>query len=116
MQKQPNPRTKPASRLITVTLRMDSKHDVRASGLDLAFVLGSDSPQAIPTLELLAASQQPPREPKQFAGVLLTGKTEPCQGHPQPLDMIDEPDKSRPGFIRSKCRHCGKFLGYRRDN
>lgn len=61
-------------------------------------------------------NQQPPQEPKQFAGVLLTGKTEPCQGHPQPLVMIDEPDKSRPGFIRSKCRHCGKFLGYRRDS
>jgi hypothetical protein len=57
---------------------------------------------------------KPQAEPKQFGGVLLTGKTEPCGVHSPPLEMIDEPDKSRSGFIRSKCRHCGRFLGYRR--
>jgi hypothetical protein len=60
------------------------------------------------------ATTTPPNEPKQFAGVLLTGKTEPCRTHSPPFEMIDEPDKTRSGFIRSKCRHCGKFLGYRR--
>lgn len=67
-----------------------------------------------PAADLLA-TDAPQNKPKQFGGVLLSQKTEPCRGHSQPLEMIDEPDKARSGFIRSKCRHCGKFLGYRRD-
>ncbi len=55
-----------------------------------------------------------PAEPKQIGEVRLSGNTSRCTKHLLPFDAIDEPDKSRFGFIRSKCRHCGRFLGYRR--
>ncbi|MDP1561995.1 MAG: hypothetical protein Q8M16_11505 [Pirellulaceae bacterium] len=43
------------------------------------------------------------------------GKFEPCGAHVPPFDAVEETDNRRPGFIRSKCRQCGRFLGYRRE-
>ncbi len=56
------------------------------------------------------------KRPTKFGGVLLAGNTARCREHLPPFDAIEKPDKRRLGFIRSKCRHCGKFLGYRRNN
>lgn len=36
-----------------------------------------------------------------------------CVCHIAPFDTIDRPDQSRIGWIRSQCRLCGAFLGYR---
>ena len=37
-----------------------------------------------------------------------------CSPHNNPANYIDTPDEKRPGFIKSHCRVCGKFIGYRR--
>lgn len=37
----------------------------------------------------------------------------PCTHHMPPFDAIEFEDPRRPGFIRSDCRLCGRFLGYR---
>lgn len=36
-----------------------------------------------------------------------------CQSHLPPFDAICTPDPKRRGWIRSQCRLCGRFLGYR---
>ena len=36
-----------------------------------------------------------------------------CLSHIPPFDAVESPDPSRHGWIRSDCRKCGKFLGYR---
>jgi hypothetical protein len=38
---------------------------------------------------------------------------ERCTHHILPFDAIEYEDPRRPGFIRSDCRLCGCFLGYR---
>lgn len=43
------------------------------------------------------------------AGVALNR----CRWHVQPFDAVEEPDRRRPGWIRSRCRLCGALLGYR---
>ncbi len=41
----------------------------------------------------------------------------PCEFHIPPFDAIESEDPTRPGCIRSDCRLCGRFLGYRpKDN
>lgn len=39
---------------------------------------------------------------------------EKCQVHLPPFDLVETPDKSRPGYFRACCRLCGRFIGYRR--
>jgi hypothetical protein len=42
---------------------------------------------------------------------------ERCSFHIPPFDAIEWEDPQRPGYIRSDCRLCGCFLGYRpKDN
>lgn len=36
-----------------------------------------------------------------------------CEPHVPPFDQVDEPDRTRSGWVRSRCRRCGRFLGYR---
>jgi hypothetical protein len=37
----------------------------------------------------------------------------PCHWSREP--WRDEPDKSRPGWIRTSCQICGRFVGFRPD-
>jgi hypothetical protein len=39
-----------------------------------------------------------------------------CRYHIMPFDAIESEDPRRPGVIRSDCRHCGQFLGFRPAN
>jgi hypothetical protein len=36
-----------------------------------------------------------------------------CASHILPFNAIESEDPKRPGFIRSDCKLCGRFLGYR---
>lgn len=36
-----------------------------------------------------------------------------CEAHGEPSQWEDEPAPYRPGWIRSTCRTCGGFVGYR---
>ena len=36
-----------------------------------------------------------------------------CEAHGEPSQWEDEPAPYRPGWIRSTCRICGGFVGYR---
>ncbi|MFN7878070.1 MAG: hypothetical protein ACK5PB_22315 [Pirellula sp.] len=36
-----------------------------------------------------------------------------CGIHSPPFDVVEEPEPRRPDWIRSTCRLCGRFLGYR---
>ena len=39
-----------------------------------------------------------------------------CRPHNNPDNYIDVPDDRRPGWVRSKCKLCGCFVGYRDTN
>ena len=36
-----------------------------------------------------------------------------CRSHLLPFDSVEILDANRPGMIRSSCRRCGRFLGFR---
>jgi hypothetical protein len=48
-------------------------------------------------------------EPAAIGGLAIAA----CVNHLQPFDAIEREEHTRPGFIRSDCRRCGRFLGYR---
>lgn len=39
-----------------------------------------------------------------------------CKPHNNPDNYIDTPATNRLGWIRSTCRVCGRFIGYRRND
>jgi hypothetical protein len=39
-----------------------------------------------------------------------------CRPHNNPANYIDKAAPNRPGWIRTTCRVCGRFIGYRRDD
>lgn len=55
-----------------------------------------------------------PQKPVEPAPVRLERATPICRWHVPPFDLIDADDRARPGYVRSACRACGRFIGYRR--
>jgi hypothetical protein len=47
-----------------------------------------------------------------LGGVSVRG----CKEHLLPFDAIEITDIQRPGWVRSTCRLCGRFLGYRLES
>lgn len=37
----------------------------------------------------------------------------PYCSHGYPMDLIETPDPTRPGWMRGECRLCRRFVGYR---
>ena len=47
---------------------------------------------------------------------LARGTSERCSQHIDPQDWLDKPAPGRPGWVRSTCRRCGTFVGFRHQN
>ena len=39
-----------------------------------------------------------------------------CRPHNNPDNYVDAPAPGRPGWTRTSCRVCGRFIGYRRND
>lgn len=46
---------------------------------------------------------------------LLAHQRPTCRPHNNPANYIDTPAPGRPGWIRTTCRVCGRFVGYRQN-
>lgn len=72
--------------------------------------IGTATPEAETTAKTSTAT---PTARKPTAAELLAARTpRRCLTHTA-ADLLDEPAPRRPGWIRSTCRRCGGFVGYR---
>ena len=62
------------------------------------------------TADALAAMRQ--RTPTSAEPGTSTGKAR-CPSHLNRRDWLTEPARNRPGWLRTTCRRCGVFIGYR---
>ncbi len=54
----------------------------------------------VPTVAMTPPAKPPPQPPR-------------CGPHIDPREWVDAPAPSRPSYIRTTCRHCNTFIGYR---
>ena len=47
---------------------------------------------------------------------LARGTSVRCSQHIDPQDWLDKPAPGRPGWVRTNCRRCETFIGYRHQN
>ena len=84
--------------------------DIRLSAAD-AGGMAIDAPPGVLTPELLAQLKSHKGE---LLGI-LSGQLPPTGCiHSDPRCYLDAPDGCRPGWIRTTCCWCGRFIGYRR--
>lgn len=62
-----------------------------------------------------AAGEPSPEPPdvRPLARIAAAGRSSRCTSHGDPTQWDDAPAPNRPGWIRSTCRTCGAFVGYR---
>lgn len=88
-------------------------HDLRRRGIDLHVVrdvlTGEIRLRATPRKLLTESVVERLRAHRAEIIETLAG----CGSHNNPEQYADEPDPRREGWIRTTCRACGRFLGYR---
>jgi hypothetical protein len=61
------------------------------------------------TLGRMRATDRPGQAAKLPDGLAF----ERCRCHVPPFDAVETTDPKRKGWLRTSCRRCGQFLGYR---
>jgi hypothetical protein len=79
-------------------------------------VVRSDSGKIRLTVEVGGVPAEAVAMAREHKPALLDHLRPNCNPHNNPDNHIDTPDDRRPGWIRSKCRVCGRFVGYRRGD
>jgi hypothetical protein len=81
-------------------------------GSTLATRDGTGAGTGTPTAGITAGSTAPAARIT-AAELLAARKPRRCLNHTDPAEYLDEPARNRPGYLRTVCRRCGCFLGYR---
>jgi len=63
-----------------------------------------------------AAASDVPMNDSDDDGARGAGEPVRCDAHLDRADWLEEPAPSRPGWLRTTCRRCGAFVGYRKEN